>query len=260
MTISSSDALPARSPMPLIVHSTWRTPPWIAARLLATARPRSSWQCVLKTALVGVRHARRDLGEELADVVRRRVADRVGQVDRRGAVGDRRFDDAAQEIAIAPRRILRRKLHIVGEAAGRGATPSIDRLEARLARDAQLALEVQIGGREERVDARPLGRLERARRLFDVLRPAPRQRRDDRAAALRARPGAPLRSRPATRSGSPASMMSTPSASSARAMRQLRRHVHREAGRLLAVAERGVEDDDACGIVAHAFSCSRRQG
>ena len=47
MTISSSDALPARSPMPLIGHSTCRTPPWIAARLFATASPRSSWQCVL---------------------------------------------------------------------------------------------------------------------------------------------------------------------------------------------------------------------
>jgi hypothetical protein len=51
MTSSSSDALPARSPMPLIVHSICRTPPSMAARLLATARPRSSWQCVLKIAL-----------------------------------------------------------------------------------------------------------------------------------------------------------------------------------------------------------------
>ena len=36
--------------MPLIVHSTCRTPPRTAARLLATARPRSLWQCVLNTA------------------------------------------------------------------------------------------------------------------------------------------------------------------------------------------------------------------
>ena len=33
---------------------------------------------------------------------------------------------------------------------------------------------------------------------------------------------------------------------------QLRRHVHREAGRLLAVAQRGVEDDDPGGIVPWA--------
>ena len=162
-------ALPARSPMPLIVHSIWRTPPWTAARLLATARPRSSWQCALKTAWSAFGTRPTDLGEEVAGFVRRRVADRVRQVDRRRAFADRRLDDAAQEIAVAPRRVLRRKLHIVGELP-READAVDDRLEARLARDAQLGVEVQIGGREKRVDARPLGRLERARRLLDVLR------------------------------------------------------------------------------------------
>ena len=34
--------------------------------------------------------------------------------------------------------------------------------------------------------------------------------------------------------------------------------VQREARRLLAVAERRVEDDDAFGIVGHAFSCNGR--
>ena len=34
----------ARSPMPLIAHSTWRQPVWRPANELATARPRSSWQ------------------------------------------------------------------------------------------------------------------------------------------------------------------------------------------------------------------------
>jgi len=42
ITISSSDALPARSPMPLIVHSTCRAPAAMAASVFATARPRSS--------------------------------------------------------------------------------------------------------------------------------------------------------------------------------------------------------------------------
>ena len=45
------DAFPARSPMPLIVHSTCLTPAVSAAWVLATARPRSSWQCALNTAL-----------------------------------------------------------------------------------------------------------------------------------------------------------------------------------------------------------------
>jgi hypothetical protein len=36
--------------MPLMVHSTWRAPPSMAASELATARPRSLWQCALKIA------------------------------------------------------------------------------------------------------------------------------------------------------------------------------------------------------------------
>ncbi len=49
MTISSSAALPARSPMPLIVTSTCRAPAWTAASVLATAMPRSSWQWTART-------------------------------------------------------------------------------------------------------------------------------------------------------------------------------------------------------------------
>jgi hypothetical protein len=45
ITTSSSDALPARSPMPLTVTSAWRAPARSPASELATARPRSSWQC-----------------------------------------------------------------------------------------------------------------------------------------------------------------------------------------------------------------------
>ena len=51
MTISSKLALPARSPKPLIVHSTWRAPPITAANELATAMPKSLWQCVDQTTL-----------------------------------------------------------------------------------------------------------------------------------------------------------------------------------------------------------------
>jgi len=48
ITISSSAALPARSPMPLTEHSICRAPPRTAASELATAMPRSSWQCAEK--------------------------------------------------------------------------------------------------------------------------------------------------------------------------------------------------------------------
>ncbi len=51
ITISSSAALPARSPMPLMVHSIWRAPAFTPASELATAMPRSLWQWVEKRAL-----------------------------------------------------------------------------------------------------------------------------------------------------------------------------------------------------------------
>src|SRR5438105_13645280 len=44
ITISSSDALPARSPRPLTVHSTCRAPFITAETELATATPRPLWQ------------------------------------------------------------------------------------------------------------------------------------------------------------------------------------------------------------------------
>ena len=44
--------MPARSPMPLIVHSTWRAPACTAASELATASPRSLWQWTLIDRLV----------------------------------------------------------------------------------------------------------------------------------------------------------------------------------------------------------------
>ena len=51
ITISSRAAFPARSPMPLTVHSTCPAPASIAASEFATASPRSSWQCALNTTL-----------------------------------------------------------------------------------------------------------------------------------------------------------------------------------------------------------------
>jgi hypothetical protein len=42
--------LPARSPIPFTVHSTWRAPARIAASEFETDRPRSSWQWTEKRA------------------------------------------------------------------------------------------------------------------------------------------------------------------------------------------------------------------
>jgi len=51
ITSSSSEAFPARSPMPLMVHSNCRAPFFTASRKLATAKPKSLWPCTEIIAL-----------------------------------------------------------------------------------------------------------------------------------------------------------------------------------------------------------------
>ena len=55
----------------------------------------------------GIGHAGDDLGEEVPDLVRRGVADGVGEIHRGAAGLNHRFDDAAEEVAVAARRIFR---------------------------------------------------------------------------------------------------------------------------------------------------------
>src|SRR5258708_3554410 len=75
ITTSSRLQLPARSPMPLMVHSTWRTPALMAARLLATASPRSLWQCTEKvTPDLNFRH---EEGQHLPELLGDRIAHRI---------------------------------------------------------------------------------------------------------------------------------------------------------------------------------------
>ena len=108
---------------------------------------------------------------------------------------------AHRKLHVRSRGVFGRELHVVGVAArllhgGDGAR------QALLARDVQLLREVQVGCRDERVDARPLGALQRLARALDVFGPAAGERRDDRAAARSPPPASPLRHRPATRWGS----------------------------------------------------------
>ena len=93
------------------------------------------------------------------DLIGRRVADRVRQVDGRRAHLDHRFDDAAEEVEVAARRVLGRELHVV-RVLPRVADRVDRRLEALLARHAQLGLQMQIGGGDERVDASARRRLQ----------------------------------------------------------------------------------------------------
>ena len=57
--------------------------------------------------LVDVRHALAERADDVADVRRRGVADRVGNVDRGGAGVDGRLDHSAEKIDLGPARRLR---------------------------------------------------------------------------------------------------------------------------------------------------------
>jgi len=69
--------MPARSPMPLTVHSTCRAPPAIPASEFATACRDRLWQCTENTALseFGTRSIQR--AHEVGIFLRHRVADRI---------------------------------------------------------------------------------------------------------------------------------------------------------------------------------------
>ena len=150
-----------------------------AARLLATARPRSSWQCTLKVTLVDAAHVLAAGSRTArANSSRHRVADGVGDVDGRGAGLDHGLDDLA------------RKSSSVREASsGENSTSSqrLARVAARLRRrvrtisllrHVELVLAVDRAGGEEDVDARPLGVRARALAgLVDVLAVAAREAR-----------------------------------------------------------------------------------
>ena len=98
-------------------------PVFDAARLLATARPRSLWQCVLITALsmFGTRFF--SMAIDAAVFLRRGVADGVGNVDGRRPGFDRRFDDLAEKIALGAGGVFGRKLDVVAVAARPASRP-----------------------------------------------------------------------------------------------------------------------------------------
>ena len=106
ITTSSSAALPARSPMPLMVHSIWRAPARTPASEFATAMPRSSWQCAEKSALSEFGTRSRTILMSVEIFLRHGVADGVGDVDGGGAGLDRGLDAAAEEVVLGAGAVL----------------------------------------------------------------------------------------------------------------------------------------------------------
>ena len=98
--------MPARSPMPLTVHSTCVAPAATPASVFATASPRSSWQWTESVTSVELRAEPAHLAQERRVLLGERVADGVGEVDRRRSRLDRARDDLRDEGGLGAGRVL----------------------------------------------------------------------------------------------------------------------------------------------------------
>jgi hypothetical protein len=107
------------------------------------------------------------LADELAELLRHRIAHGVGDVDRGRAFLDDRLEHAAQEIELRARAILGREFDIrAGIAREAHREPRL--LVDLLGRHAQLLLHVQRAGRNEGVDAPGLRSLQGVDAALDV--------------------------------------------------------------------------------------------
>ena len=240
-----------------MVTSTWRAPAWMAASVLAVASPRSLWQWTLTDR--AATDALHDLARELAELGGDGVADGVGDVHGRGAGVDDRLVDAQQEVVVGAARVLGAELDlgVAAQRLARVADPVDGGREGLLAAHPQLVVEVDVGGRDEQVQVRPLGGAGGPRR-----RAAGRRRGSARARRPR-RPSSPAAMRwtasksPGEAAGKPASMTSTLSRASWRATSSFSLTVSAGAGRLLPVAQGRVED--AYGYVGRSSGASARR-
>ena len=111
--------------------------------------------------------------------MRHRVADRVGDVDRGRALVDRDLAHLGGELEVGPGRVHRRELDVVDVLLGVGDRRPRLALDV-LARGLQLVLDVDVRGRDERVDPRPRGVLDRVLGGVDVGHVGAGQPGDDR--------------------------------------------------------------------------------
>ena len=194
--------------------------------------------------LVGIRHARDHLAEHRGIFLRNGIADRVGQVDRRGAGLDRGVDAANQIVDRRAGRVHRRPLDILDEVARllhRGG----DDVEHLLLALAHLVREMDRRGGDEGVDARALGDADRLAGAGDVARDGAGEAGDGHVGA--GATGDFLHRLEIALTGDREAGLDDVDAHLLQQFGDLELLLegHRGAGALLAVAQRGVEDDDA---------------
>ena len=243
ITTSSSAALPARSPMPLMVHSICRAPALTPDERIGHRHAEIVVAMHREARLVGVRHGLAQLGHELEVFLRHGVADRVRDVDGGGAGLDRGLDAAAQEIELGAGAVLGRPFDVVGVAPRAGDLRDhhlVDLVRLLL----ELVFHVHRRGGQEGMDALALGRLDRLGAAVDVLEGGARQPADHRVlgAGRDLLDGGEIAFRGDREAG-----LDDVDAHVVEQLGDLELLVmgHGGAGTLLAVAQGGVEDDDA---------------
>ena len=201
--------------------------------------------------LIGIGHAGDHIAEHGAIGGGRRIAHRVGQVDRRRPGVDRGFHRPAQEIRIRPRRILGRPFDIAAQVAGM-ADRKTDRFQHLFRRLVQLHLHVQRRGGDEGVDARVACALQRRPGPFDIGRGGAGQAGDDGGVA---HVGDGLHGFEITFAGDGETGFDDVHAQrfQLRCDFQFFLEIHRAAGGLFPVAQGGVEDADT--IIGHGSAC-----
>jgi hypothetical protein len=110
ITTPSSEALLARSPMPLMVHSTCRAPALTAAREFATARPRSLWQCTETVICSMPGYLPPDGPNQIGEFRRDSEPNGIGNVDCGCTRLDCHSQHVAKEIRIRTGSVFRREL------------------------------------------------------------------------------------------------------------------------------------------------------
>ncbi len=198
--------------------------------------------------VVGADHFALEAGEQLAHFFGRAVADGVGHVQRGRARSNRGAEDLDQVFGFGADRILGRKLDVVDVLARQRYCGDRRRQHLVLVH-VQLVQSVQRAGRDEGVDARALGFLDGARAGLDIAAGGARQA-GNRGAAHFA--GNARNCGEIVRTGRREAGLDHVDAKFGQRMREppLAARVHREPRCLLAVAQAGVEDDDAIVVVA----------
>ena len=184
--------------------------------------------------------------DQVAVLPRRHVPDGVRHVDGRRARSDRLGEDAHQEGAVRTTGVLRAELDVVDEALG--GADGLDRaLDHLVRRHHELLLHVDRARGDEGVDAGTAGAFDRLGGAFDVAARRARESGDDHARVLggdRAGDGA---DRLEVAVGGDREAGFDDVHAEARELAgdlHLLADVQGDAGRLLAVAQRGVEDLD----------------